>query len=81
MHALENIHSLHSVIKSVTFFNCNGKLTQLDNIIEHQTNAFGRKETFLNKLLTFLSTMQQMTLRLDHFEQNMSGEKIEVGYK
>ena len=66
MHALENIHSLN-IIKSVTFFNCNSKLTQLDNIIEHKTNVFGRQETFLNKLLTFLSTMQQMTLRLDHF--------------
>ena len=56
----------------------NVHLTQFNNIIEHQKNAFGRKEMSLNKVLTFMSTMQQTALRSDYFEQNMSGGNIEV---
>ena len=45
----------------------NVHLTQFHNIIEHQKNAFGQKEMSLNKVLTFMSTMQQTALRSDYF--------------
>ena len=67
MHALENIHSLNCKIKSVTFFNWMVNCVKWGNIIEHQKNAIWWKKTSLNKLLTFLSTMQQTALHFDHF--------------
>ena len=69
MYALKKIHSLICKIKSVTFFNwmVNGKLPQVReyNWIPKEWNKM--EEDIPNKLLTFLSTMQQTALHFDHF--------------